>query len=117
RTADYCGQHARLQCDVEGYREREVGPHHSGKETIGNVIPIGANDTTVHPPHTKPSQPSGAIRDSRKRARHPETMPTASKPAVAGESTAGALTMLDIDVQKSPVKRNYSVKAEVQLSL
>ena len=98
KTTDYCAQHARLQCDVEGYREREVGPHHSVKETIGNVIPVGAKHTTVHPTPTKPSQPSGVIRDSRKRARHPEIMSTASKRAVAGESIAGAVTMLDIDV-------------------
>ena len=50
RTVEYCSQHARLQCGVEGFREREVGPHHSGKETIGNVIPSGVTHTTVHPP-------------------------------------------------------------------
>ncbi|CAN0412332.1 unnamed protein product, partial [Ascophyllum nodosum] len=28
-------------------REREFGPHHSGKETIGNVIPSGAKGVVV----------------------------------------------------------------------
>ena len=40
RTIEYCSQHARLQCDVEGFREREVGSHHSRKETIGNILPF-----------------------------------------------------------------------------
>ena len=42
RTAVYYAQHATLPCGVDEYREREVSPHHSGKETIGNVIPSGA---------------------------------------------------------------------------
>ena len=117
RSAEYCAQHARLQCDVEGFREREVGPHYSGKKTIDNVRPSGAKNTTVHPPPTKTSQPSDVCWGSRKRVRHPEITPTASKRAVAQESTAGAVTMADIDGQKPPVKRNSYMKTEVQLSL
>ena len=117
RTAEYCLQHARLQFGAERFREREVGPHNAGKETIGDVIPTGAKHTTIHPPPTKSSQPSGVSRDSRKRVRHSEITSTASKRAVARESTAGAVTVPDIDGQKSPVKRDSSVKTEVQLSL
>ena len=117
RTAEYRAQHTRLQCGVEGLRGREVGPHHSGKETIANVLPSVAKHTSVRPPPTKTSQPSGVSRDSRKRVRPLEFTSTASKRAVAREPTAGVLTMPDIDGQKSPVKRNSSVKMEVQLSL
>ena len=116
RTAEYCPQHAKLQCGAEIFREREVGPHNAGKETIGDVIPSGAKHTTIHPP-PKSSQPSGVSRDSRKRVRHSKITSTASKRTVARESTAAAVTVPDIDGQKSPVKRDSSVKTEVQLSL
>ena len=59
--------------------------------------------------------PSGGSRESRKRARYPEITSTASKRAVARESTGGAVTMPDIDGKKSPVKEDYSMKTEVQL--
>ena len=117
RTVEYCSQHARLQCGVEAFREREVGPHHSGKETIGNFIPSGAEHTTVHPPPTQTYLPLGVNRDSRKRVLHPEITSAASKRAVARESTAGAVTVPDIDRQKAPTERNSSMKTEVQLSL
>ena len=117
RTAEYRAQHTRPQCGVERFREREVGPHHSGKKTIANVIPSVAIHTSVRPPPTKTSQLSGASRDSRKRVRHREITSTASKRAVAREPTAGVVTMPDIDGRGYPVKRNDSVKMEVQLSL
>ena len=127
KTAEYCAQHARVQCGVEGFREREVGPHHSEKEAISKVVPSGTEHIAVNPPATKTSQPSGVCWSSRKRVRHPEIASTASKRAVARESTAGAVTMHGhtyskstlsvIDGQKSPVNRNSSVKTEVQLSL
>ena len=107
---------SRIQCSVEGFREREVGPHHYGKEAIANVIISFAKHTSVCPP-LKTSQPPGASRDSRKRVRHPEITSTALKRAVAREPTAGVVTMSDIDRQKSSVKRNSSVKVEMQLSL
>ena len=116
RTAEYSAHYARLQGGVEGFRERKIDPHHSGKETIGNVIPSGAKHITVHP-LPKTSQPSGVSWGSRKRVRHAESTSTSSKRAVARESTARAVTLPDIDGQKSPVKRNSSVKTEVQLSL
>ena len=87
QTAEYCAQHATIQRGVEGYREREVGPHHSGKETISNVIPSGAKHVTVLLPPTKTSHPSGVSRDSRKRVLHPEITSTTSKRAVTREST------------------------------
>ena len=117
KTTEYCTQHARLQCGVEGFREREVGPHHSGKETIGTVIPSGAKHITVHHPPTETSHPSDVGRDSRKRVRHPENTSTAPKRAVARESTAGDVPTPDTDGQKSPVKRIFFVKMEVELSL
>ncbi|CAN0472959.1 unnamed protein product, partial [Ascophyllum nodosum] len=116
KTAEYCAQHARIQLGVEGYREREIGPHHSGKETISNVIPSGAKHLTVLLPPTKTSHPSGVSRDSRKRVRHPEITSTTSKRAVPRESTAGAVTMPDINRRKSPVRQNSCVKTELQLS-
>ncbi|CAN0382768.1 unnamed protein product [Ascophyllum nodosum] len=118
KMAEYCIQHVRLQYGVKG----NVSRHHSEKETIDNVIPSGAKQTTVHPPPTKTSQlsgvrqPSGISRDSRKRVRHGEAASPASKRAVARESTAGAVTVPDMDGQKSPVERNSSVKMEVHLS-
>ena len=117
RTAEYRAQHTRLQCGAEGFREREVGPHNSGNKTTANVITSVAKHTNVGPPPTKTSQPSGASRDSRKRARHLETTTTASKRTVAREPTAGVVTIPNIDGQKSPVKRDSSVKMEVQLSV
>ena len=118
KAAEYCAQHARIQRGVEGCREREFGPHHSGKETIGNVIPSGAKGTTtVYPPPNKKIHLSGGSRDSRKRVRHPEITSTTSKRADAQQSTAGAVTMPDIYRQKSPVRRSSCVKMEVQLSL
>ena len=104
--AEYCSQYARLHRGVEGFREREVGPHPSGQETIGNVIPNSVTHTTLHPPPNKTNLPSGVSWDSRKRVLHPEITTVASKRAVALESTAGAVTVQDIDGQKSPVERN-----------
>ncbi|CAN0145047.1 unnamed protein product, partial [Ascophyllum nodosum] len=102
KTAEYCALHVKIERGVDGYGEREVGPHHSGKEAIGNVISSGAKHTTVHLPLTKTCHLSDVRRDSRKRVRHPEITSTTSKRAIARESTAGAVTMPDIDGQKSP---------------
>ena len=104
-----------IRCRKE--QDREVGPHHFWKETIGNAIPSGAKHTTVHPLPTKTSQTSGVSPDSHKRVRHPDVTSTMSKRAIARKSTAGAVTMPDIDGQKFPFKRNSSVTTEVQLSL
>ncbi|CAN0335088.1 unnamed protein product [Ascophyllum nodosum] len=114
--AGCCAQQTGLNCGVEGYEEREVGPHHSGKKTIGNVLPTGARPTTVHPPHTKTSRSSDGSRGSRKRVRHPEITSTASKRAILREPAGVEGTVPDIDGQKSLVKRNSSVKVEIQLS-
>ena len=113
KEAEYCAQHTGLQRGVGGFRDGEVGPHHSGKKNIANVLPSVAKRTNVRPPPTKTSQPSGANRDSRKRVRHPETTSTASKRDVAREPTVP-----DNDGQRSPVKRDFSaVKMKVQHSL
>ncbi|CAM9537691.1 unnamed protein product [Ascophyllum nodosum] len=119
RTAEYCAQHARIKCGVDGCSEKEVGPHNSGKGTTvnSNVIPSDGKRPGVYPPPIRASPPSGCTRGSRKRARHPETPSTASKRAVARESSGRAGTLPGIDGQKPPVKRDSSVKAEVQLSL
>ena len=114
---EYNAQHARRKCGIEGYRERGVDPQHSGKESIGNVIPSSATAITFGRPPTQASLPSGGGRNSRKRVRHPEITSTASKGAVSRESTGGAVTLPGIDGRKSPVQRNSSVKTKVQLSL
>ena len=103
-TAEYCAQRAKLQFGVEKYRDREVGPLHFWKETIGNPISSGAKHTTVHPPPTKTNQPAGVSPDSHKRVRHPDVASTMSKRAIARTSTAGVVTMPDIDGQKIPAK-------------
>ena len=115
RTAEYCAQHARLKCDVEGYGEGEVDPHNSGKDIIGNMLPNGAKHQTVHPPATTSPQSEGG-QGSRKRVRHPEFTSTASMRQIPRESAGGAGMMQDRDGQNSPVNRDFSVKAEVQLS-
>ena len=115
RTAEYCAQNVRLKCCVNGYKEREVDLHHCGKMTVGNVIQSGGKRTAVHSLVPQASPPSVGSRGSRKRARYPEITSTVSKLTVARESTGGAVTMPDIDEQKSPVKQNSSMKTEVQL--
>ena len=114
RTAECYAQHARLKCGVEGYKEGEVDLHNSGKETIGNILPNGPKHQTVHPQATSP--PSEGSQGSRKRVSYPEITSTASMRPVSRESAGGAGTVQDIDGQKSPVKRDFSVKVEVQLS-
>ncbi|CAN0174768.1 unnamed protein product [Ascophyllum nodosum] len=116
RTTEYCAQHARLKCGVEGCMEGEVDPHHSGKDIIGNILSNGAKHQKVHPPATTSPQLEGG-QGSRKRVRHPEFTSTASMRPIPRESAGGVGIMQDRDGQKSPVKRDYSVKAEVQLSL
>ena len=116
RTAEFWAQHASLKCGVRGYREGEVDPHNSGKETIGNIRPNGVKCRIVHPP-ANTSPPSEGSQGSRKRERYPEVTSTASMRPIPRDSAGGAGTMQDIDGQKPPVGRHYSVKVEVQLSL
>ena len=116
RTTEYCAQYARLKCGVEGYREGEVDPHRSGKETVGNILSNGVKYPTVHPP-ANTSPPSEGSQGSLKRERYPEVTSTASMRSVLRESARGAGTMQAIDGPKTPVKRDSSVKVEVQLSL
>ena len=115
RTAEYCAQHARLKCGVEGCMEGEVDPHHSGKDIIGNMLRNGAKHESVHPPATTSPKSEGG-QGSRKRVRHPEFTSTASMRPIPRESAGGAGIMQDRDGQKSFVKRDFSVKVEVQLS-
>ena len=116
KTDEQCAQHNMSRCGVEGCRRKWIGPNHSGKETIGDASPIGSKHETVHSPTALASPLSGGNRVSRKRVQHPHNMPTALKRAVILESVAGAVTMPEIEGQKSPVKRDSSVKTEVQLS-
>ena len=115
RRAEFHAQNTRLKCGVEGYREREVSPHHCGKETIDGVVLSGGKHSDAHPLLTQASPPSGGSRGPRKRARHSEIASTTAKRAIARESTGGAVTMPDIDGQKSPVNRDSAMKTEVQL--
>ena len=100
-----------------GYREREVSLHHSGTETIGDVIPGISKKETVHASPTQTSPLSTGSRSSRKRARRLDITSRTSKRAVALESTGGAVTIPDIDAHQSVVKRDPFVKTEMQLSL
>ncbi|CAN0410507.1 unnamed protein product, partial [Ascophyllum nodosum] len=102
RTAEYCAQHARLKCGVEGYKEGEVDLHHSGKETIGNILPNGAKHQIVHPPATT-SPPSEGRQGSGELVLYPEITSTASMRPISRESAGGAGTLQDIDGQKSSV--------------
>ena len=123
KTAGYCARHS-LDGMVQ-VKSRKCKTKRCGKKSLFGVADTRAAEygaqhtkrTSLRPPPTKTSQPSGASRDSRKRIRHPGITSTASKRAVAREPTAGVVTMPDIDGQKSPVKRDSSVKMEVQLSL
>ena len=110
-------QHNRARCGVEGCRRRGIGPNHSGMETIGDASPSDSKHKTVHSPTAQASPLSGGCRVSRKRVQHPHNMPTALKRAVILESAAGAVTIPEIEGEKSPVKQDSSVKIEVQLSL
>ena len=97
RTAKCCAQHARLKCGVEGYKEGEVDPHNSGKETIDNILPNGPKDQTVQSQATGP--PAEGNQGSRKRVRYPEITSTTSMRPISRESAGGAGTMQDIDGQ------------------
>ena len=85
--------------------------------TIGDVIPSNSKKEIIHTSPTQTSPPLTCSRRSRKRARRLDIMSTISKRAVALESTGGAVTFRDINVQQSAVKRDSSVKTEMQLSL
>ena len=113
KTDKQCAQHNRARCGVEGCRTRGIGPNHSGKETIGDASPSDSKHKTVRSPTAQASPLSGGNRVSRKRVQHPQNMPTALKRAVIPESAAGAVTMPEIEGQKSPVKQDSSVKIEV----
>ena len=115
RTAEHLHSTHQTGCGVEGYREGEVDPHHSGKETIGNMLPKGAEHESVYPAATT-SPPLEVSQGARKRVRHSEIRSTVSMRPIPRKSAGRARTMLDIDGQKYLVKRNASVKAKVLLS-
>ncbi|CAN0383929.1 unnamed protein product [Ascophyllum nodosum] len=117
KTTEYCEQHNWPRCGVEGCRRRGVGPNHSGKGTIGDASTSGSKHETVHSPPTQASPLSDVSCISCKQVQHPHNVPTALKRAVILESAAGAVTMPEIEGQKSPVKRDPSVKTEVHVSL
>ena len=109
KTDEHCAQHNRL---------RRNDPNLSGKEINGAACPSGSKHQTVHTPPAQASPFSGSSRGSRKRVRYLHTGSTVlKKRAVALETTAGALTMPEIEGQKSPVKQDSSVKTEVHASL
>ncbi|CAN0383960.1 unnamed protein product [Ascophyllum nodosum] len=116
-TTEYCAQHNWPRCGVEGCRRRGVGPNHSGKGTIGDASTSGSKHETVHSPPTQASPLSDVSFISCKQVQHPHNVPTTLKRAVILESAAGAVTMPEIEGQKSPVKRDPSVKTEVHVSL
>ena len=117
KTDEQCAQRKRPRCGVKGCRRREIGPNHSGKETIGNASPSGSKHEAVHSPLAQANSFSSSSRGSRKRVQRPHDVPTALKRAVILESVVGAVTMPEVEGQKSPVKQDSSVKIEVQFSL
>ena len=112
RKAAYCLQHTRPVCGFEGHNSKEIGSHHSDKETIG-----GAKRKTVPPFFAHASPPSDMIGGSCKRIKHLYITSTVSERVALRESAAGAVTTPKIDRQKSPIKRDSSVKTEAHLSL
>ena len=117
RMAEYCAQNTRPRCDVDVYMGRETGPHHSGKQTIGNASQSDVKRKISHPSPCQATSPSGGSEGSCKRVRHLDIASTPSKQAVARESAAQAVAMPGIDGQSASVIHNSSVKTEVQLSL
>ena len=117
KTAEYCAQHIRPRCGVGGCGGREIDPNHSGKESIGDASLSSSKHETVHSPPAQASPLSGDSRVSRQRVRHLHDVPTALERAVVLESAVGAVTMPEIEEQKSPVKRDPSVKTEVHVFL
>ena len=92
---------------AEGYEGRE----------IGGASPSGAKQKTVHPFSAQASPPLGGSRASHKLERHQGITSTASRRAVSRESAGEAVTTPEIEKQNSPVRRDSSVKTEVQLYL
>ena len=86
--------------------------------TVHSTHRTGWSTSGAESPETKVTT-SGRLSEwpTQKRARHPDVTSTMSKRAIARKSTTGAVTIPDIDGQKIPVKRNCSVKTEVQLSV
>ena len=116
KTAEHCAQHNMPRCGVKECRGRGIAPNLSGKDTNGDASPIGSKHKTVHSPPAQASPLSGGSWGSLKRGRYLHNVPTALKRAVILWSTAVARTMPEIEGQKSPIKRNYSVKTGVQVS-
>ena len=104
-----CAQYTMFKCCFEGNRKREIGPHHSRKETNDNASSSGIT-------HKKtlillPRQVLGRIVAGVLVNGHTITS-TTSKRSVARESAAGAAKMSDTDGQKTAlsemVRRGYS---------
>ncbi|CAM9266697.1 unnamed protein product [Ascophyllum nodosum] len=115
RKTAYCIQHTRPRYRFEGHSRQEIGPHHSDKKNIGGAS--GAKRKTVPAIFAHASPPSDMSGGSRKRVQHLDITSTVSERVALRESAAGAVTIPKIDPQKSPIKRDSSVKTEVHLSL
>ena len=109
-------QDNRPRCGVEECRGRGIDRNDSEKETIGEAGPSTSKLKTVNYTPARASPLSGGSRDSRKRVQYLHNKPAALKRAVILESAAGEVTMPEINGQKSPVKRDSSVKTEVHVS-
>ena len=117
KTDEHCAQRNRTRYFIKGCRRRWIDPNLSGKETNGAACPSGSKQKTVHFSSTQESPFSGSSWGSCKRVRYLRHGPTIlKKRAVALESAAGALAMPEIEGEKSPVKRDSSVKTEVHVS-
>ena len=102
---------------VERSRGREIGPHSSGQEIIGNASPGGVKWKTARPSPAQASPPSDGCESSRKRGRHQGITSVASKQAVLRELATEAVTVPEIDEEKPAVMRYSSLDTEVQLSM
>ena len=116
KTAEHCVQHNVPRCGVKGCRGRGIALNLSGKDAIGDASLIGSKHKTVHSPPAQASPLLGGSWGSRKRVRYLDSVPMALKRAATLGPTVVAGTMPEIEGQKSPIKGNFSVKTEVQVS-
>ena len=81
------------RCDVGGYMRQDIGPYHSGEQTIGNASQSHVKRKRSHPSPRQASPPSGRSGGSSKRLRHLDIASTPSKRALARGSAARAATI------------------------
>ena len=109
------GGYTKPKCSVEEYRSRGIGPHHSEEEATVNASLRGVKRKRVDPSPAQPSRPSDGSGSDHDCARQLDIASPSSTRSVARGPAVRAVTLPGIDGQS--VKRDVSVKTEVQLSL